>query len=779
MPARIRALAWAYWGMAMNEPRIRELTLAAYLGDLGQLIRLAEGNKARLQSVSDNAASSETAAASDALTAKRFILSHCQAIKGVETEQVASLASAFREPVSSYDYILAIAESLAADYSPISPETYSIQTEREKNKPRSYQEALRDFNADLKALIELEAPENQFDIAFDCVMERLLWRFPAGKRSSLPLYIHSRLRAAFAGALYKYHEATDSLFSESQVKDENSAKLMFVTGRLSASDDFLYASTGQDLTATLVRAKALELRMLREAWSISILEALGLPLPCRIISAGDFFLIIGPAVESAKRTLDALRQEIDQSFLRDYHGELALYLSWDTVRSLGDLTHRSPALILEDCAFSIKRAELNCFQSILRRPGGEAEHIFDKGYDELVRYGACPLCGKNAADTEYQGEKLCRFCKTRQSWGAALIKSPWIQMGKQEKGDNLAAGDRIYFAKKDENYGFREKTAFWSLSGSTPGLGKLSFPSYLPRSESADHKGKSNTENPKKNAFIGFEDLARHSIGESKIAFLRIELDEQNAPPDNLPLCGASLAQSAAFSKALDHFFTDWLDQRLASNQASIYIIHSYGQGLHAVGAWNEIIDFAFDIHNELGRWLGEDSVFGLSAGVICAPPAASIGVLAKYSASALAEARLYRDKLDNTRKSAIKLFGHSVSWEDAALLINQGKKLAAYAKTRNSKALIPMRLIRNLLTYADQEDAFRTRLDRPVLWRSALASAAAANIADEELRRWFMELALATIANGSVRILATYALYRARKAYWSAGYGAVNHTRS
>jgi CRISPR-associated protein Csm1 len=91
-----------------------------------------------------------------------------------------------------------------------------LATEKSKVSKEEYRDLWDQFEKDFSALEGLTYPE--FMLALDTLLERYFWCIPSATNddADISLYQHAKTTAAFAGALYRYHEALQTETVEAQ-----------------------------------------------------------------------------------------------------------------------------------------------------------------------------------------------------------------------------------------------------------------------------------------------------------------------------------------------------------------------------------------------------------------------------------------------------------------------------------------------------------------------------------------------------------------------------------
>jgi CRISPR-associated protein Csm1 len=154
-------------------------------------------------------------------------------------------------------------------------------------------------------------------------------------RPDVSLYDHSRVAAALATALWRYHheqgetdEAAAKLLKE-QDESWKTEKFLLVQGDFFGIQDFIFASgESHKRAAKLLRGRSFYVSLLTECAALKVLDALNLPSTSQVINAAGKFMIVAANTESTLAKLEAVRQELDTWFLKHSYGQAGIGLAW-------------------------------------------------------------------------------------------------------------------------------------------------------------------------------------------------------------------------------------------------------------------------------------------------------------------------------------------------------------------------------------------------------------------------------------------------------------------
>ncbi len=119
-------------------------------------------------------------------------------------------------------------------------------------------------------------------------------------RPDVSLYDHSRVAAALATALWRYHHErgeTDEVTAKELKAQEQSwqdKKFLLIQGDFFGIQDFIFASGGETnkRAAKLLRGRSFYVSLLSECAALKVLDALDLPSTSQVINAAGKFMIV-------------------------------------------------------------------------------------------------------------------------------------------------------------------------------------------------------------------------------------------------------------------------------------------------------------------------------------------------------------------------------------------------------------------------------------------------------------------------------------------------------
>ncbi|MDM1406640.1 hypothetical protein [Myroides sp. DF42-4-2] len=184
--------------------------------------------------------------------------------------------------------------------------------------------------------------------------------------------------------------------------------------------------------------------------------------------------------------------------------------------------------------------------------------------------------------------------------------------------------------------------------------------------------------------FDGFGDFAKHRTGTSKIAVLKLDVDNLGK------LFGQTVNEKEGeqYSQQLSDFFNEYFFETLFNKKtfkindieegynANVYPIFSGGDDCFVIGSWDAVLCFALDFQqvfiDEIAKKIELKNGEGLtiSAGIVLVDPTYPVSSFSELAEEALAKAK-------NNGKNKITIFDLTFTWEEFSHIVTVSKNLA------------------------------------------------------------------------------------------------------
>ena len=537
-------------------------------------------------------------------------------------------------------------------------------------------------------------------------------------RPDVSLYDHSRVAAAMATALWRYHyehNETDEVTAKelkAQEKSWKDKKFLLVQGDFFGIQDFIFASGGETnkRAAKLLRGRSFYVSLLSECAALKVLDVLDLPSTSQVINAAGKFMIVAPNTQATVKKLLDVQQELDQWFLKHSWGQAGVGLAW-TEASCNDFRRgkegkSSPYKALIKKLFEqlevIKNQRLNLC-------AGSTPIIFKEFLDSFDNNkGVCKVDGKSPAtilhDNEIWISELANDQINIGTWLAKLDRER-IFITRHSLGMGTALkltvfGYHISFAKSEEEQGkFGEQAKngnllrAWDFSlpesadgALWKGYARRNINAYVPFAKSKD------LTEEKWDKYIGIDeklvegqaktlnhlacgDRIQNELGKwqgiSALSTLKGDVDNLGMIFQSGLGEDVSFSKTAALSRQINAFFTVYLPWLCETKYPNTYTVFAGGDDFFLIGPWLSQIKLASEMRQAFQDYVANNKEVHFSAGISTTKPGLSIGQLGEMAEQALETAKVHNPKGEKLLpKNAVTSFNQTISWDDFNKLI-------------------------------------------------------------------------------------------------------------
>jgi len=544
------------------------------------------------------------------------------------------------------------------------------------------------------------------------------WCVPSDTQSEpdVSLYDHLRLTAAFAAALWRYHEQGDGEPRIERLKDEREAKFLLAQGDIGGIQDHIYrireAETGTGGIAKRLRARSLEVALATEALAKEILDELGLPFLNRILSAGGRFILLLPNTDGARKALQSARERWEAWALEN-GATLVPTLAWYAFGP-GDLKTKGFGAILAASGHELREGKLRPFATA-------GVTLLDSG-DASPR--PCPVCdarpssGRNA-DGSW---KPCARCLAEAEIGRRLPRATVV-------GVDSARPEPPYYAfpglfaipGQPREFIFRSRLEFSAdarpfevrpLTGHVPSVGDAvslveDYADWLRRKGLHDIL---ETLGVEKERPLTFEEIAHFSNGAPYLGVLMLDADRMGEVfSRGLKHDGTDLrtpSRIATLSRLFELFFgflaVELMEnpmgplsvhlsrgpeaEEVARRYPLIYSVYAGGDDVFLIGPWDALLQYALELEALYRRYTGHPELT-LSGGFVLVKPHTPIPLISDRAREAEKAAK-------NAGRNRLTTFGHPVEWPVLRELLEKGRRLHELIEKQELPAGIGHRLL-------------------------------------------------------------------------------------
>lgn len=509
------------------------------------------------------------------------------------------------------------------------------------------------------------------------------------------LFEHLKITGAIAQCLFEYHEAKPEafLFNEKKCKlelKENEYPLILLCGDLSGIQSFIYQISSKGAAKSL-KGRSFYVQAIAESAALHVLNSCGLSICNLVYAAGGKFYIIAPHLDYIEEKVETAFSEMEDFLWQRYEGKItinhaAIPFGYQKVSSNKSFVVTPEpgypqihvGVLWRLLAEKTSAQKGRKYESMLTNP---------QRFDALFKpFGAggtekvCAVTGKEltqgnykALDTDEGEEELLvdEDVYMQVALGKALNQHDYILYSKGKLpayngflrrlfGDlHVAVARRQEINSADDAFVYRTFKTNNSdasiIKGNRTGIGYRFYGGY---GVAVDQQG-----NP-----FTFEELGG-SGNFKRIGVLRMDVDNLSQLfMYGIPEKSRSFSALATLSAQLDLFFSGYLNTIREKEDFKnwVNIIYSGGDDVFAVGRWDKIILFAYEVRNAFRRFVCDRNDISISAGIAIVRPKFPIGKAADLAGEAEDAAKEYEYQADGVEynKNAINLFDVSVNWD-------------------------------------------------------------------------------------------------------------------
>jgi len=468
-----------------------------------------------------------------------------------------------------------------------------------------------------------------------------------------------------------------------QNEESNIDKFHLVAGSLSGIQNFIYTISSDGALKSL-RARSFYLEIVAEEIVQQILEQLELPRTNVIYAGGgNLFIITGGHAKTLEDSLNNIQNKFNQWLLETFQGKIFFSLDYESCK-------------VQDIASSEFR---KCWNSVIaklakqksRKFVNQIEQETDSLLAEKDSYQPCKVCHRDDTDDlkplnkhEQESPLACKTCRDMFGLGDQLPDTSAIFRTTKDSSDGAKYSikvnefyyhlfeatklipnpetETIYWINNWETANYTKKATFSMLMGR---YYQPNFDNHFPRAE----------------------ELAENAQGINRVGYLRMDVDrlgqifanglpDKKSSPHNRD--EYSLPRVASLSRQMSYFFKVYLNS-LAGDRANnlpknaktltaqstnnfsrqnLMFIYAGGDDLFISGAWNEVVEFAFDIYQSFRAYTGNHPDITISGGISIDDAKFPLYQSADSSDNAEKKAKA------NNRDS-LGLFGEAFKWEE------------------------------------------------------------------------------------------------------------------
>lgn len=456
-------------------------------------------------------------------------------------------------------------------------------------------------------------------------------------------------------------------------ENPDSENVTLIGGDLSGIQKFIYTISSDGALKSL-RARSFYLELVTEEVVQQLLNALNLPRTSVIYAGGGNLYLLAPNQPEVTETIQQVQEKFNKWLFQEFQGKV--FLALDSI----DITIQ--ALITQGLSEKWKE--------IPQKLGIQKQQKFKNTLKNLleVKDSFNPPCGVCHRDDTKDLKRLsndsetlaCPTCCRMYELGEYLFKVETIVRSTQEKPDTEIKTPPLVFNFQDQKIYYYPSLVERLITQEVDSvllvnswdIERYRFKKYKnPVSLFLGQYGQESAEKPR--TTMQAQEFTAKSQGIPRVGYLRMDVDNLGKIFAEGLGEHCNLARLAGLSRMMTYFFKVYLNS-LAENRAdntqnfdqltrgntrlNLLFIYAGGDDLFIVGAWNEIVEFSFDIYQSFRAYTGNNPDITLSGGVSLAT--------AKFPLyQAAAESGDMEEKAKGNGRDSFGLFGQAFKWDE------------------------------------------------------------------------------------------------------------------
>ncbi|MBW4615251.1 MAG: type III-A CRISPR-associated protein Cas10/Csm1 [Desmonostoc vinosum HA7617-LM4] len=438
---------------------------------------------------------------------------------------------------------------------------------------------------------------------------------------------------------------TTAAIAASIAGNQNQSELSLIVGDLSGIQKFIYTISSDGALKSL-RARSFYLELVTEEIVQQLLTRLNLPRTNIIYAGGGNLYILADGTETTKKIVEQVRQQFNKWLLDEFQGKV--FLALDCFKfPLADIAtakiadHWSNATTQLSVHKSRKFAnQINDF--IQQRDSHEPCRVCYR--DDVENSKLKPLNSK-----EPDSVLACASCRNMFNLGGrlfgveAIVRSPrenitgashTLSFKLPPVGEFSAVNIHYHLFKNWKQIGKDSDTVLlvndWTLDHYQFKHFRNALPLLLGNYGRQSQEQSEDTEEPV--GFMRAEEMARKAKGIERVGYLRMDVDRLGQIFAKGLGANQTLPRLAGLSRQMSYFFKVHLNSLAEVRNANIpntikqltpndqrldlLFIYAGGDDLFVSGAWNQIVEFAFDVYQCFRAYTGNNPDITLSGGI-------------------------------------------------------------------------------------------------------------------------------------------------------------------
>ncbi|BAY38649.1 Csm1 family CRISPR-associated protein [Nostoc sp. NIES-2111] len=468
----------------------------------------------------------------------------------------------------------------------------------------------------------------------------------------------------------------------------NTAKeISLIAGDLSGIQKFIYTISSDGALKSL-RARSFYLELVTEEIVQQLLSRLKLPRTNVIYSGGGNLYILASATEENLKIVQQVRQQFNKWLLDEFQGKV--FLALDCLNF--------PIKEITSAEFAIYWS--NATKNLAVHKSQKFVNQISNFIDPSHSHEPCRVCHRDDVEPEKlnplntnepDSVLACGTCRSMFDLGSnlfgvkAIVRSTREDVGNKlptlsfqlPASDDYSAVNIYYHCFKTWKPIVSESDMVllvndWILEHYQFKHFKNVYPLLLGNYGKANQTENNNAEEVQ--GFMRAEEMAAIAKGINRVGYLRMDVDRLGQIFAKGLGENQTLPRLAGLSRQMSYFFKVYLNSLAQKRQANIpenikqsshidekfniLFIYAGGDDLFVSGAWNEVVDFAFDVYQSFRAYTGNNTHITLSGGISIDDSKFPLYQAAKSSGDT-------EDAAKGNGRDSLGLFGQVFKWDE------------------------------------------------------------------------------------------------------------------
>ena len=475
---------------------------------------------------------------------------------------------------------------------------------------------------------------------------------------------------------------TDAAMAAALAQKPPNKKLALIGGDLMGVQKFIYTISSEGALKSL-RARSFYLELATEEVVQQLLTVLDLPRTNVIYAGASKFYLLVAATDELEKTLRRIQKDFNDWLLDTFQRKVFLAIAHETF----------PAEDLKSTQPSEQPPLTRIWQTVNYQLKAQADRKFSQQLDTLLKpqvsHQPCKACHRDDVPEEKlrrlnkfedDSPMVCETCESMFELGdrlpevKALVRSPRPSKNGDRQHQDIQVHHHYYRAVNPTDNPAKDELVFqindWDLK------------SYRSNQFVPMLLGNYFQISPETGGFLSANEMAEASAGIKRVGYLRMDVDRLSQIFSKGLGENYTLPRLASLSRQMTYFFKVYLNSLAESRAANftnhqnadgtakfrtinplsdrknLLFIYAGGDDLFVSGAWNESVEFAFDVYQAFRAYTGQHPDITLSAGVYIAG--------AKFPLyQAAEEAGDVEKAAKNNGRDSLGLFNAALKWDE------------------------------------------------------------------------------------------------------------------